>query len=200
MFQTFLLIQGWQFQSFACQNKLLYCEHFWSNYLPFLQENMKNDTCAWQQNLGSHDVFRLLLTTVRRMPSRHLCFDAQSIPYSDNKGKVFDGAGHDRIHGYQIYIVKLMLNSGTSWKWVVSLTRRPPYSQRKSLRYPLKRRLVYGTQGRYGRFGQDKHFFPRARNQTMDRQACSIVTIPTAIAIISVEKVETGTTCITRDV
>jgi hypothetical protein len=79
MFQTFPPIQGWQFQPFfACQNKLLYCQHLWPNYLRFLQENMKNDTCAWQQNLWSHDVFRSPLTTVRRMPSRHLCFDAAS--------------------------------------------------------------------------------------------------------------------------
>jgi hypothetical protein len=34
----------------------------------------------------------------------------------------------------------------------------------------------------------------------MDRQACSIVTIPTGIAIIIAGKVETGATCITRDV
>jgi len=33
----------------------------------------------------------------------------------------------------------------------------------------------------------------------MDRQACSIVTIPSAIAIIIVEKVKMAT-CITRDV
>jgi hypothetical protein len=34
----------------------------------------------------------------------------------------------------------------------------------------------------------------------MDRQACSIVTIPTAIAVTIIEKDETGTTYIARDV
>jgi len=34
----------------------------------------------------------------------------------------------------------------------------------------------------------------------MNRQDCSIVTIPTAIATIIVEKVKTVATCITRDV
>jgi hypothetical protein len=49
---------------------------------------------------------------------------------------------------------------GTRWRWVVSFTPRPIYSQGKSPWYPLDRRLS-GLQSRCGRGGEDKNSQPR---------------------------------------
>jgi hypothetical protein len=49
-----------------------------------------------------------------------------------------------------------ILDLGTRWKWVVSFTPRPLYSQGKSPCYPLDRRLG-GPQNRSGRGGEDKN-------------------------------------------
>jgi hypothetical protein len=43
-----------------------------------------------------------------------------------------------------------ILDLGTRWKWMISFTPRPLYSQGKSPLYPLDRRLG-GSQSRYGR-------------------------------------------------
>jgi hypothetical protein len=44
------------------------------------------------------------------------------------------------------------LDLGTSWRWVVSFTPRPPYPQEKSPLYPLDRRLggPHSWSGRHG--------------------------------------------------
>jgi hypothetical protein len=52
-----------------------------------------------------------------------------------------------------------ILDLGTRLKWVVIFTPRPLYSQRKSPRYPLDRRLG-GPQSRSGRGGEDKNSQP----------------------------------------
>jgi hypothetical protein len=48
---------------------------------------------------------------------------------------------------------------GIRWRWVVSFTSRPLYSQGKSLWYPLDRRLS-GLQSRSGRGGEEKNSQP----------------------------------------
>jgi hypothetical protein len=50
-------------------------------------------------------------------------------------------------------------NLGTGWRWVVSFTPRPIYSQGKSSWYPLDRRLG-GPQSCSGRGGEEKNFQP----------------------------------------
>jgi hypothetical protein len=52
-------------------------------------------------------------------------------------------------------IAPLILDLGTRWRFVVSFTPRPLYSQGKSPWYPLDRRLG-GPQSRSGRGGEDK--------------------------------------------
>jgi hypothetical protein len=44
---------------------------------------------------------------------------------------------------------------GTSWKWVISFTPRPLYTQGRSPRYPLDRRLG-GPQSQSGQYGDVK--------------------------------------------
>jgi hypothetical protein len=53
-------------------------------------------------------------------------------------------------------IAPRILDLGTKWRWVVSFMPRPLYSQGKSPRYPLDRRLG-GPQSRSGRGGEDKN-------------------------------------------
>jgi hypothetical protein len=48
-----------------------------------------------------------------------------------------------------------ILNRGTKWSWVASFTPRPLYSQGKSPRYPLDKRLG-GPKSRSGRCGVEK--------------------------------------------
>ena len=48
----------------------------------------------------------------------------------------------------------LIINLGTRWRWVVSLTTRSLYLRRKSSRYPLSRWLG-GSQRRSGRFEEN---------------------------------------------
>jgi hypothetical protein len=52
-----------------------------------------------------------------------------------------------------------ILDLGTRWRWVVSFTTRPLYPQRKSLWYPLDRRLG-GPQSRPGYGGEEKNSQP----------------------------------------
>jgi hypothetical protein len=56
-------------------------------------------------------------------------------------------------------IVPRILDLGTRWRWVVSLTPRPLYPQGKSHWYPLDRRLDL-TQSRSGRGGEEKNSQP----------------------------------------
>jgi hypothetical protein len=56
-------------------------------------------------------------------------------------------------------IVPLILDLGTRWRWVVSLTPRPLYPQGKSPRYPLERRLGV-PYSRSGRGGEEKNSQP----------------------------------------
>jgi hypothetical protein len=52
-----------------------------------------------------------------------------------------------------------ILHLGTRWRWVVSFTSRPLYSQGKSPWYPLDRRLG-GLQSRSGRGGEEVNSQP----------------------------------------
>jgi hypothetical protein len=52
-------------------------------------------------------------------------------------------------------IVPLILDLGSRWRWVVSFTHQPLYSQGKSPRYPLDRRLG-GCQSRSEHEGEEK--------------------------------------------
>jgi hypothetical protein len=52
------------------------------------------------------------------------------------------------------WMYRRFLDLGTSWRWVVSFKARPLYPRRKSLRYPLDRRLG-GPQSRSGRRGEE---------------------------------------------
>jgi len=52
-----------------------------------------------------------------------------------------------------------ILDVGTTWRWVVSFTPRPLYTQGKSPRYPLDRRLG-GPQSRSGHGGEEKNSQP----------------------------------------
>jgi hypothetical protein len=56
-------------------------------------------------------------------------------------------------------IAPRILDLGTSWRCVVSLTPRPLYPQGKSPWYPLDRRLG-GPQSRSGRGGEEKNSQP----------------------------------------
>jgi hypothetical protein len=56
-------------------------------------------------------------------------------------------------------IAPRILDLGTRWRWVVSFTTRPLYSQGKSRWYPLYRRLG-GTQSRSGSGGEEKNSQP----------------------------------------
>jgi hypothetical protein len=49
-----------------------------------------------------------------------------------------------------------ILDLGTSWRWVVSFTPRPLYTQGKSPRYPQDRRLG-GPQSRSGHGGEENN-------------------------------------------
>jgi hypothetical protein len=52
-----------------------------------------------------------------------------------------------------------ILDLGTRWRWVVSFTQRPLYTQGKSPWYPLDRRMG-GPQSRSGRRGVEKNSQP----------------------------------------
>jgi hypothetical protein len=56
-------------------------------------------------------------------------------------------------------IAPRILDLGTRWRWVVSFTPRPFYSQGKSRWYPLDRKLS-GPQKRSGRCGEGKNSQP----------------------------------------
>jgi hypothetical protein len=56
-------------------------------------------------------------------------------------------------------IAPRILDLGSRWRRVVSFTPRPLYSQGKSPRYPLDRRLG-GPQSRSGRGGEEKNSNP----------------------------------------
>jgi hypothetical protein len=56
-------------------------------------------------------------------------------------------------------IAPRILHLGTRWRWVVSFTARPLYSQRKSPCYQLDRRLG-GPQSRSVRSGEEKNSQP----------------------------------------
>jgi hypothetical protein len=73
------------------------------------------------------------------------------------------------------------LDLGTSWRWVVSFTPLPLYSQGKSPRYPLDRRLSE-PQSRSGRFGEEKILDPTG-TRTPNPQSSSPqpVAIPTTL-------------------
>jgi len=60
--------------------------------------------------------------------------------------------------GVEVYFHSF-LDLGTRWRWVVSFTLRPLYSQRKSPWCPLDRNLS-GPQIRSGRGGEEKNFQP----------------------------------------
>jgi hypothetical protein len=56
-------------------------------------------------------------------------------------------------------IAPRIFNLDATWRWVVSFTPRPLYSQRKNPWYPLDRRLGE-LQSRPGRCGEEKNFQP----------------------------------------
>jgi hypothetical protein len=62
---------------------------------------------------------------------------------------------HEGVWGSR-YIDPHFLDRGTSWRWVVSFTPRPPYPRGKSHRYPLDRRWLGGPQSRSERHGEEK--------------------------------------------
>jgi hypothetical protein len=57
-----------------------------------------------------------------------------------------------------------IFDTRTRWRWFVSFTLLPLYSQGNSQQYPLDRRLD-GPQSRSGHYGEDKNLVP-ARNRT----------------------------------
>jgi hypothetical protein len=69
-------------------------------------------------------------------------------------------------------IATLILDLGTSCRWVVSFTPRALYTQGKSPWYPLDRRLG-GPQSRSGRGGEEK--FPRPRQESESNLRTPIV-------------------------
>jgi hypothetical protein len=56
-------------------------------------------------------------------------------------------------------IAPRILDLGTKWRWVVSFTPRPLYSQEKSPWYPLDKKLD-GPQSRSGSSGEEKNYQP----------------------------------------
>jgi hypothetical protein len=81
------------------------------------------------------------------------------------------------------FIAPSILDFGTRWRWVVTFKLRPLYSQGKSLRYPLDRRLG-GPQSRSGHGGEKRNSQPppEIEPQNPDRPARSLVTIPTELS------------------
>jgi hypothetical protein len=75
-----------------------------------------------------------------------------------------------------------ILNLGTGWRWLVSLTPQPFYPWDKSVRFLLNRRLG-GPQNQSGCRDEEKnfhHFFP-CRELSRDSPARSLVTILTEL-------------------
>jgi hypothetical protein len=64
-----------------------------------------------------------------------------------------------------------ILDLGTRWRWVVSLTLQPLYPPGNRPRYPLDRRLG-GSQCQSGRCGEEKHILP-SKESNRDRLARS---------------------------
>jgi hypothetical protein len=64
-------------------------------------------------------------------------------------------------------IAPRILDLGSRWRWVVSFTPRPLYSQGKSPWYPLDRRLG-GPQSRSGRGGEEKNLKCFMENENSD--------------------------------
>jgi hypothetical protein len=66
----------------------------------------------------------------------------------------------------------IILNLGTRWRWVVSFTLRPLYSQGNSPRYPLYERLD-GALSSSGCYGKKKTLVPAGnRTPTVQPLAC----------------------------
>jgi hypothetical protein len=83
--------------------------------------------------------------------------------------------------GVDVYI-HIFLDPGTSWRWVVCFTLRPPYPRGKSRQYPLDRRLG-GPQSQSGRHGEVKILDPTGtRNPTPRSSSPWSVTIPTELS------------------
>jgi hypothetical protein len=66
--------------------------------------------------------------------------------------------GHEGVLGSGGIVLRI-LDLGTRWRWVVSFTPQPLYSQRNSSWYPLDRGLG-GSQSRSGRGGEERNFQP----------------------------------------
>jgi hypothetical protein len=66
---------------------------------------------------------------------------------------------HEGVSGSSRGIAPRILDLGTRWRWMVSLTPRPLYPQGKSPWYPLDRRLS-GPQSRSGRGRAEKNSRP----------------------------------------
>jgi hypothetical protein len=70
-----------------------------------------------------------------------------------------------------------ILNLGTRWRWVITFTPQPLYSQGKSLRHPMNLRLGW-PQNRSGRGGRKKSFLPGpCRECNVGRASRSLVII-----------------------
>jgi hypothetical protein len=69
-------------------------------------------------------------------------------------------------------IALTILDFGTGWRWVVSFTPRPLYSQGNILRYPLDRKLG-GPQSRSGWGGEEINSHPPVGIRTPDHPARS---------------------------
>jgi len=81
------------------------------------------------------------------------------------KGKVVPVLFLTEHHAMKAYwssggIALRILDLGTRWGWVVSVTLRPLCPKGKSSRYPLDRRRLGGPQGRSGRSGEEKNSEP----------------------------------------
>jgi hypothetical protein len=64
------------------------------------------------------------------------------------------------VQGAEIHLL-WFVNSGTRWRWVVSLAPWPLYPQRKTPQYPLNRRLA-GHLSQSAHFGDNKSVFAQA--------------------------------------
>jgi hypothetical protein len=113
-----------------------------------------------------HDV---IIETVTTLPSC-LWFSAVDIMYYKGKLKVKLSLCLTKYHAMKTYWgsgsrAQRSLDLGTRWRWVVSFTPRPLYSQGKRPQCPLDRRLG-GPQSRSGHSVEEKNSQPLAGIRT----------------------------------
>ena len=94
---------------------------------------------------------------------------------------------HNRIKGHchtlYMFILKVIINVGTRWRWMVNLTPRPLYPREENPGNH-ERGGLGGPQSRYGRFGEERcRTGIRASGRPVHRLIATPTTLPSSLPV-----------------